>query len=354
MWNHSGTGAYPGDWERSMRELKKAGFNAIVPNMWWAGRAHYDSTYLPHSKTFQKYGDQIAQCVAAAKKYGIEVHPWKVNWNLSGAPKEFVDKLRAEGRLQMDPKGKEILWLCPSNPKNFELDLNTKLEEAKNYDIDGIHFDYIRYPGRQGCYCQGCRKRFEKKLGRKVEHWPADVYDGPLADAYTEFRCEQISRLVKATSEAVRKIKPQCKISAAVFNSYPSCRKSVGQDWVLWCKKGWLDFVCPMNYIRNDGVFAERVAGQVKLVGDSVPLYSGIGVLLKWTKTPEEVVRQIELAREAGADGVILFNYSDRLPRDLFPKLAAGVFSRPATLPHKNSANPSNSPGTPPAKKAAD
>ncbi len=334
MWNHSGTGAYPGDWERSILELKKAGFNAIVPNMWWAGRAHYDSALLPHSETFKKFGDQIAQCVAAAKKNGIEVHPWKVNWNLSGAPKEFIEKMRAEGRLQADPEGKEILWLCPSHPKNFELELASMVEVARNYDVDGIHFDYIRYPNRKGCYCEGCRKRFEEKLGRKVENWPADVYDGPLAAAYTDFRCEQISRLVKATSEQVRKIKPQCKISAAVFNSYPGCRDSVGQDWVLWCKKGWLDFVCPMNYIRDDSAFAERVAEQVELVGGSVPLYSGVGVLLRWRKSPEETIRQIELARDAGADGVILFNYSDKLPADFMEKLGCGIFSKPATLPH--------------------
>ncbi len=333
LWNHSGTGAHPGDWERSMRELKAAGFNAIVPNMWWAGRAHYDSALLPHSKTFQQYGDQIAQCVAAAKKYGIEVHPWKVNWNLSGAPESFVAKLRAEGRLQRDPQGREILWLCPSNPKNFELERATMIEVARNYDVDGIHFDYIRYPGREGCYCDGCRRRFEAQLGRPVAHWPADVRDGPLRAAYTDFRCAQISRLVEATAKAVRRIKPHCKISAAVFNSYPACRDSVGQDWVLWCRKGWLDFVCPMNYIRDDAAFARRVREQVALVNGAVPLYSGLGVLLRWTKTPEEVIRQIELARAAGAAGVILFNYSDRLPADLFPKLAAGVFSRPATLP---------------------
>ena len=65
LWNHSGLGAYPGDWERSAKELASAGVNIILPNMAWAGVAHYPSKILPQSKTYTQYGDQIAQCVEA-------------------------------------------------------------------------------------------------------------------------------------------------------------------------------------------------------------------------------------------------------------------------------------------------
>ncbi|MBN2295128.1 MAG: hypothetical protein JXM70_22050, partial [Pirellulales bacterium] len=36
-WNHSGTGLYPGDWDRALEELSQAGFNMVFPNMLWAG-----------------------------------------------------------------------------------------------------------------------------------------------------------------------------------------------------------------------------------------------------------------------------------------------------------------------------
>ena len=52
-WNHSGTGAYPGDWERTARELKQNGFNLVIPNLLWAGRAHYPSQVLPRSSTLR-------------------------------------------------------------------------------------------------------------------------------------------------------------------------------------------------------------------------------------------------------------------------------------------------------------
>ena len=104
-WNHSGTGAYDGDWDRTAKELTENGFNMVLPNMLWGGVAHYPSDVLPRSRTFEKYGDQIAQCVAAAKKYGLQVHVWKVNWNLSTAPQEFVEKIRSEHRNQVTVSG---------------------------------------------------------------------------------------------------------------------------------------------------------------------------------------------------------------------------------------------------------
>lgn len=330
VWNHSGTGDC-GTWEDAMKALKAGGFNAVVPNMWWGGVAFYDSKLLPHADWVAEKGDQIAQCVAAGKKYGIEVHPWKVNWNLGNAPKEFVDRMRAEGRLQATAKGEEEPWLCPSHPANYQLELETMLEVVRNYDVDGVHFDYIRYPGGENCYCTGCRQRFEAKHGAAVANWPQDVYSGPLRAEYRQWRCDNITKLVKATSEQAHALKPWIKISAAVFADYPQCKDGVAQDWVLWCREGYLDFVCPMNYTENDTRLENLVRNQVSRVGGKVPLYSGIGSFII---PDDQAVGQLEIARAQGADGFILFNMGTSLARDGFPKFARGITSAPAILPH--------------------
>lgn len=330
VWNHSGTGDC-GTWDDAMQRLAAGNFNAVVPNMWWGGVAHYDSKLLPHSATFDSRGDQIAQCVEAGKKYGIQVHPWKVNWNLSTAPKSFVDQMRAEGRLQKDFRGEEYSWLCPSDPRNFQLELDTMLEVVRNYDVDGVHFDYIRYPDGEKCYCDGCRERFEKFLGAKVADWPRDCYSGALREQYRQWRCDQISRLVKATSEQAHQIKPYIRISAAVFSGYPGCKDSVGQDWVMWCKQGWLDFVCPMDYETSDTAFRNSVARQVGLVGCAVPLYSGVG---HFRISDEQALGQIEISRAQGSDGIIIFNMGRPLAETCLPKLALGITSQKALLPH--------------------
>jgi uncharacterized lipoprotein YddW (UPF0748 family) len=335
VWCHSAFGIGDWGWDKCMKILADNGFNAVVPNMFWAGRAYYRSEVLPVMPEVAERGDQIALCVAAGKKYGVEVHPWKVNWNLGGAPEDFVAKLRAEGRLQADRQGNEVRWLCPSNPANFQLELDSMLEVVRNYDVDGIHFDYIRYPGSDSCYCAGCRQRFEEAAGVKVANWPDDVINGPNKDAFAKWRQDQITRLVRAVSEQARKIKPYIKISAAVFSNWEADRFSVGQDWKLWIQEGYLDFVCPMDYTDSPGSFDSLVRRQVEWVDGRVPIYPGVGVTLgTWTLTPAQTIDQIEIGRGLGADGFTLFNYSEVIASQIAPAMHESLTADKTTPPH--------------------
>lgn len=335
VWNHSGTGAYPGDWERSAKELAAAGFNMVLPNMLWAGRAHYASDVLPRTSTFEQYGDQVAQCVAAAKKHGLEVHVWKVNFNLSGAPKEFVEDLRRQGRLQVTAQGETHRWLCPSHPENQKLEAQSMLEVARKYAVDGLHFDYIRYPGRETCYCDGCRKRFEAATDRKVLDWPRECYSGSRREEYNDWRCKQITRLVGEVHRQAKALRPELKISAAVFGAYPACRDSVAQEWPQWVKAGWLDFVCPMDYTESDLGFASLVENQLRLVGGRTAVYPGIGATASRSGlSPDRVVGQIHHARSLGASGFTIFDFSGRTAESIIPGVGLGVGARKAVPPH--------------------
>ncbi|MDZ7616736.1 MAG: family 10 glycosylhydrolase, partial [Patescibacteria group bacterium] len=324
VWNHSGMGAYPGDWERSAKVLADNGFNMILPNMLWGGLAHYPSNLLPRSSTFEEHGDQIAQCCAAAKKHGLEVHVWKVNYNAQNAPKEFLDRMAQEGRLQHDVKGEQRNWLCPSHPENMKLELESMIEVARMYPVDGIHFDYIRYPGRESCYCDGCRARFEAASGKKVANWPRDCHTGPQRDEYNDWRCQQITNLVAAVHREGKKLRPELAISAAVFGQYPGCRESVAQDWVAWVEAGYLDFLCPMDYTDSDEQFSNLVENQLKLVGKRVPVYPGIGASAPGLE-PDRVVGQILHARRLGASGFTVFEFSARTADTMVPGVGLGA-----------------------------
>jgi uncharacterized lipoprotein YddW (UPF0748 family) len=335
VWNHSGTGAYPGDWERSAAELQAAGFNMVLPNMLWGGLAHYQSDLLPRSGTYRQYGDQIAACVAAAQRHGLEVHVWKVNWNLSTAPKEFVARLRSQGRTMVSVHGEPHDWLCPSHPDNLRLEVDSMLEVARKYPVAGLHFDYIRYSGPEYCYCDGCRQRFEADSKMPVAHWPGDCYSGSRREEYREWRCRQITRLVAAVREETRKIRPELKLSAAVFGSYPACKESVGQDWVQWIRAGYLDFVCPMDYSESDTTFSNLVENQLRLVGGRIPIYPGIGATASSSTLPvDRVAGQIHAARQLGAAGFTIFNFQEGTARGLLPGIGLGVGARPARPPH--------------------
>jgi uncharacterized lipoprotein YddW (UPF0748 family) len=276
--------------------------------------------------------DLLKECLAAGRKHGIEVHIWRVNWNLAWTcPESFKRKLSRAGRVQRDAAGKELNWLCPTNPANQKLELDVMLEVARNYDVDGVHFDYIRYPGTGGCYCNTCRATFEKRIGEKVKRWPADVLNnGPHSKAWSQFRQDNITRLVRSVHEQVRPIRKGIRISAAVFRNWVSDRHNVGQDWKLWCERGYLDFVCPMDYTPNNLDFEQKVTRQLEWSG-KVPCYPGIGLSV-WG-SPRDIVKlieQIQIARRLGTGGFTIFNYGVPEARRIVPLCGEGVTRKEA------------------------
>jgi uncharacterized lipoprotein YddW (UPF0748 family) len=318
-WIHSGYGVEGWGWEKSVSVLASNGFTALLPNLLWGGLAHYPSKLLPASPRVKEAGDQMAACLAACRKYGVELHVWKVNYNLATAPREFLEKMRAAGRTQKDREGRDVNWLCPSHEENFALERDSMLEVAREYDVDGLHFDYIRYPDRNACFCGGCRGRFEQSAGVVLAKWPDDALTGQHAAKFADWRRDQITRLVRAVSEAAHRLKPRLKVSAAVWGGWKNARESIGQDAKAWIDAGLLDFVCPMNYEGDDAVFADLVRQQVAATNHRTPLYIGIGA--HKLSSPEQMRRQIELSRALGGDGFVVFQLNEKLATNFLPAL---------------------------------
>lgn len=330
FWCHSAFGVKGMTWDEAVRRLATNGFTAILPNMLWGGAAYYDSETLPRAKDLGTRGDQIAECLAACRKYGVELHVWKVNWNLGHTvPESFLKKMREEARLQKSFTGKEEPWLCPSHPENQKLEIASMVELARRYELDGIHFDYIRYPDTEHCYCNGCKERFSTSQNVRLASWPSDVREGgSQREAWLDWRRANITTVVKAVSQQARAVRPRLKISAAVFPNWNTDRDRIGQDWVLWCKEGYLDFVCPMDYTPSNNNFSNLVEKQVAWAG-KVPCYPGIGVSASSSHFgADKVIDQIKIARNSGAGGFVIFNYAVPESTELLPKLGLGITSR--------------------------
>jgi len=320
VWNHSGLGLYPGNWNRTCQVLSQSGITAVFPNILWAGAAHFPSKYVSQIESSKPFGDQLAQCVRAARASGLEIHVWKVCWNLAFAPKNFIESMRKQGRVQKNTRGEPQNWLCPSDPSNIALELSTIEEVLNNYDLDGVHLDYIRYPDANACYCAGCRQRFENWCGQKVKNWPREVVYGRQSGNYKTWRNAQITNFVRAVRNEMKKIKPRAKLSAAVYPKYPDCTESMGQDWGLWLKEGLVDFVCPMDYFPNVSSFRETVGRQLALQTNGKRIYPGIGATLDEGDLDAEVfLGQIRALRERGAGGFMLFDLNPSLAANFLP-----------------------------------
>ena len=332
VWDHDGTGYIPGDWNFTAAHLAAHGVNALFPNLTWGGCAHYPSKYLPASTTLRLYGDQLAAGLAAAKARAMQFHVWMVLWKLDGAPPDFVERMKKEGRLQITDSGATRPWLSPHHPANRKLVLDVVEEIARTYPtIDGIHLDYIRLPDSLSCYSPATRARFEAASKRKTRHWPAEVKPGGARNAeFRKWRTADITALVADIRSTLRRANPKVKLSAAVFGIAAADGGNIAQYWPDWLRAGTVDFLTPMNYTESSPEFATWLRTQMAYPGARGKIIPGIGVTADESRLdPAQVIRQIVLARQAGAPGVVLFSLTGTLRDETLPALRQGL-----TRPH--------------------
>ena len=336
MWCHSEKGMRGKDWDASARFLKENNFTDLIVNLAWAGTAYYPSEVYPVNPSVAKDGDMFAACREACRKHGIRMHMWLVSFFLNERiiDERIVSDYVRAGRVQiardLKPfKGEGGLWLCPSHPDNRR-EIKEIMLEAVRKGADGVHFDYIRYEGRGGCYCERCRHLFERKLGRGVKDWPRAVLDD-LSDEWMDFRREAIASLVRSTAEEVHKLRPEVEVSAAVMRDpgLGGWAYQCAQDWATWCEKGWVDFVCPMNYRNSSELFGDIVAYQRSMAGKA-KIYPGLGATC-WVAdggTARRFGEQVLKCRAAGYAGWTVFDLNGQEFGKVLPKFAPTLLGR--------------------------
>ena len=328
VWDHDGTGYVPGDWNFTANLLAAHGVTAVFANVVWGGCAHYPSKFLPASATLRLYGDQIAAGLAAAHAKGLQYHVWMVLGKLDGAPPEFVERMKKEGRLQVSDAGVVRPWLSPHHNANRALLLAVVEEIARNYPgIDGLHLDYIRLPDSLSCYSASTRARFESDTRKKCKRWPADVLAGGKRNAeFRKWRTADITRLVADIRATLRRANPKIKLSAAVFGIAAPDGGNIAQYWPDWLRAGTVDFLTPMNYTESSAEFARLVRTQVSYPGAAGRILPGIGVTADESRLdPAQVARQIALLRQAGCPGFMLFDLTGTLRDETLPALRQGI-----------------------------
>ncbi|HIE10334.1 MAG TPA: hypothetical protein EYP62_01830 [Kiritimatiellae bacterium] len=322
VWIRPAGVGYGDEWNRTCRRLARYGINTIFLLSATAGTAHYPSAVLPPSEILRRYGDQVAACLKAARRYRISVHAWIMCWHLEGASSELIRKCRREGRVQTDESGRPLDWLSPADERNRTRMLQVVQELVRRYELAGVHLDYIRFASARADFSPAVRRRYESAFRRWGDRWP------PLLSRREEFgrwKVSLVDDFVREVSRTVRALRPDIRVSAAVFPEYPQCVRDVGQDWVRWVKRGWVDFVCPMNYEASMNTFRGLVDGQVRLVGIR-RVVVGVGVTTAACQlTADQVLERLAYLDRRGLPGIIFFDLDATLLERILPLCGFGA-----------------------------
>jgi len=334
VWLHTYA---PTDWEAVMQTLKSANLNCLFFRAGRGGNVVYRSQFLPRDPWAEERDlDELQNATEAAKRYGIELHAWRVNFHFGTAPSWLKEQMAKEDRLVRDPKGQQALWLNPGDPRNQEHEFRA-MTEMLNYDLAGIHFDYIRYPEVPHYdfdYSEVSRREFEKATGINLTDFPSQVLFGPLKIRYDDWQRDNITNLVRRVYYAVKDKRPEVAVSAAVWQRHRYYYALIKQDWARWVREGILDFVCPMDYTADNDAFFERVREQVMEVNGQIPIAIGIGAYLHTDEW--QFVEQVKIARDLGADGFVIFSYNIAPLKDFLAALTLGATSQPTYPAHRS------------------
>jgi uncharacterized lipoprotein YddW (UPF0748 family) len=343
--------------DRMLRRAKDAGFNVLFVQVRGRGDAFYNSAIEPRAELLSDARfDPLSYLIAEAHRNGFEVHPWLnvfLVWAASWKPADTKHVLlshpdwvavRSDGRPlselsrdEIEAMGIEGVFLAPGNPQVREHIRAVIRELVQNYNVDGIHLDYIRYPTMTVGYDPGTRTEFMRRYGVDPDQIANDgeVLVGLFGDKgfqdlgirWDEWRVSDLEGLIDSVHCDLKAVNPGVKLSAAVIADQQSATARHGQDWPSWLKRGALDFAVPMCYSASTRFVQTQVRSIQNLVGAG-KFYPGIAM---YNQSPGRVVEKVRLLRQLGITGFSLFCYDPEHQRDaVLRELSRSVFAFPA------------------------
>jgi uncharacterized lipoprotein YddW (UPF0748 family) len=328
-----------------------SGFNTLIVQVRGRADAYYRSDLEPRAETLQGPPDfdPLALAIEEGHRRGMAVHAW-VNthlvWGSAAPPRSpqhlvnenpdwlavpralarelheadprapgFVEALR---RYAADrPATVEGIYTSPSHPDVRARVFAVWMDLLERYDLDGIHFDYIRYPSGDFDYSRGALERFRSwvayRIGAsRVEELDRAALSDPVAfttalpGEWDEFRRDQITSLVAEIYREAKARRPELVVSAAVVAEPETAYGIRFQEWERWLEQGILDIAVPMAYTPDDGRFQALVRSARRAAGRRDRVWAGIGAYLD---TTSGTLSKIDLARAEDAGGVVLFSY---------------------------------------------
>jgi hypothetical protein len=258
----------------------------------------------------------------------MQLHAWIVTMPLGKD-----DYVKRQGKNALSRKNaalcthyKGAWYMEPGNPAIIPHLTRLVKELVSNYDVDGVHFDYIRYPDRTNGYPDAALHRKYGK-GRSLANW----------------RRANMTAVATALYNCVKEIKPWVRVSCSPLGKYGSLTRysslgwdaynAVFQDAQAWLRNGVMDALFPMIYFNGNNFYPFVLDWQENSYGRHI--VPGIGIyrlMPQYGGWPQlEIERQLYTSRSAGTAGTAMFRTEQLLGlgRTAFGK----VYSSPALVP---------------------
>lgn len=307
-------------------------FNHIFLQIFALGYAYYPSQYAPSKIHTDAW---LRTFLEEAHRRNIQVSAWVnlfYSWGFAPRTREQTHPINmhpnwyvydGHGRSMLDYSIDELrrlssegYYLAPSNTQVRSYLCAIINEIVTNYDFDGVHLDYVRYPRENFIYDVYVRSAFMEQyyidplelttnytMPQRYGLWGVDS----LTQAWRGFVADDLTAFIRDVGAIVGS--RGAVLSVAVKPQYEEARNHYFQDWPAWLGNDYVDFVCLMSYGKNINSMLHAV---LRAVNEPERVMVGIGLYLL---TPQQVQEQIRLVRSQPFSGVVFFSY-DQLKKN--------------------------------------
>ncbi len=329
----------PEDVRRIVENVAMAGFTDVFFQIRGNATAYYRSQLEPWA--YELTGGKVASlgtdpgwdplqlALDTAAPHGLRVHAYL---NVLPAWKGLAEPPEAAGQLwtahpdwfMVDSLGQKMLptsgWYSFINPVLPEVRAHLRgiVAELCQYDVAGIHLDYIRYPEDYRLVAEQHYPNASKEELRRHSDFSYDpVSQAALFDRYGwkvstaeihQFRCDSVTRVVRDISYVMQSLKPgNCLLTASVLGNPVDGKAHAHQDSGTWVKQGLIDWAVQMNYGTQS--FDPYIKAMKKATGGR-GFSSSVVVGIYCKNEVDEVAAQIDKVLNSGSRGYALFSYS--------------------------------------------
>ena len=304
-------------------------FNNILVQVRGRGDAYYKSDIVPKSHLLKDINfDPLAYLIPKAKEKGINVHAWVntyILWSSNKRPmqskhilntnpdwidqntRESLDINQEINKNDISNKGFEGLYLSPNHPKVNSYLVTIIRELIQNYNLDGIHLDYIRYHDSDYGKNPTAIEYYRKYHG--LNALSSSQLSKLELSEWNDYRRKAVTDLVRELRKMIDYLNPNIELTAAVKPNLYEARNRFFQEWDVWLAAGYLDKVLVMNYASN----LKEFASNIDIIYDNLPskywkrIVMGIAT---YNQSPSDAINKIKYARVTRFKNISFFSYN--------------------------------------------
>ncbi|NLZ52634.1 MAG: family 10 glycosylhydrolase [Thermoanaerobacteraceae bacterium] len=322
--------------KKQLDMLKDTNINTLYLETYWNGYSIYPTKnkIMEHNPIYGGF-DVLQAYIQEAHARGIEVHAWVENFlvgqNVADKKPNWMAVSRQGDKYFTDSAGIKYYYLNPALPEVCDFLSELYEELVINYDdIDGIQFDYLRYPesgdySNDFGYDKYTRRLFKNDFG--TDPISLKVED-KLWQKWCDFRENIINTYAHRIFSEVKSLKPDIQISADVWPDYDNTIKDSFQNPKNWTTRDYLNVIIPMSYYLNEQPVVEDINKTQTFAKDHALINVGLATI---TQVDTKILlRQIAAARAAAANGVGIFESKSLFNGRYDNALKLGAFSHHA------------------------